>query len=158
MEITGIECCRVCGSTSLEVIFDFGVQALSTRFPGPEDPDAEQVPLTLTQCQHCKLVQLTHNYDLDDLYRRGYGYRSGVNQTMRGHLGGIVTQLENYADLKAGDTVLDIASNDGTLLAAYREKGLTLVGIDPTTPPPTTDPEKPCRRCVRFRSIANNVR
>lgn len=132
MEITEIECCRVCGSTSLEVIFDFGVQALSTRFPGPDDPDAEQVPLTLTQCQHCKLVQLTHNYDLDDLYRRGYGYRSGVNQTMRDHLGGIVTQLENYADLKAGDTVLDIASNDGTLLAAYREKGLNLVGIDPT--------------------------
>lgn len=134
MEITAIESCRLCGSTELEPVFDFGVQALSTRFPGPDDPDAELVPLTLTQCQDCSLTQLTHDYDLDDLYRRGYGYRSGVNQTMRDHLGGIVNQLENYAALKPGDTVLDIASNDGTLLQSYNVSGVNLVGIDPTIP------------------------
>jgi NDP-4-keto-2,6-dideoxyhexose 3-C-methyltransferase len=132
MEITAIESCRLCGSTELEPVFDFGVQALSTRFPGPNDPDAELVPLTLTQCQDCSLTQLTHDYDLDDLYRRGYGYRSGVNQTMRNHLGGIVKQLENHATLKPGDTVLDIASNDGTLLQSYSADDINLVGIDPT--------------------------
>ena len=132
MKIYKIDNCRLCESPNLNTIFDFGVQALSTRFPGPGDPDAELVPLTLTQCQNCKLVQLTHDYDLDDLYRRGYGYRSGVNQTMRDHLGGIVGQLEDTARPKAGDTVLDIASNDGTLLSAYRTEGLNLVGIDPT--------------------------
>ncbi|MEC8138480.1 MAG: methyltransferase domain-containing protein, partial [Pseudomonadota bacterium] len=132
MEISKIDCCRLCESTSLDVVFDFGVQALSTRFPGPDDPDAEQVPLTLVRCEDCGLVQLTHNYDLDDLYRRGYGYRSGVNQTMRDHLGGIVAQIENFVDLQPGDTVLDIASNDGTLLDAYAGESLNLVGIDPT--------------------------
>ncbi|HAA93984.1 MAG TPA: NarL family transcriptional regulator, partial [Rhodospirillaceae bacterium] len=65
-------------------------------------------------------------------YRRGYGYRSGVNQTMRDHLGGIVQQLESHVALKSGDTVLDIASNDGTLLRSYTTEGLNLVGIDPT--------------------------
>lgn len=132
MEITKIECCRLCGSEELEPVFDFGVQALSTRFPGPDDPDAELVPLTLTQCRECNLTQLTHDYDLDDLYRRGYGYRSGVNQTMRDHLGGIVRQLEAHVALEPGDTVLDIASNDGTLLQSYSTNGLNLIGIDPT--------------------------
>ena len=78
MKITKITCCRLCGSKTLETVFDFGIQALSTRFPGPNEPDADLVPLTLAQCQSCKLTQLTHDYDPDDLYRRGYGYRSGV--------------------------------------------------------------------------------
>ena len=132
MEITAIKYCRLCGSIELVPVFDFGVQALSTRFPGPNDPDAELVPLTLTQCQDCGLTQLTHDYDLDDLYRRGYGYRSGVNQTMREHLGGITKQLESHVTLKLGNTVLDIASNDGTLLQSYSASGINLVGIDPT--------------------------
>ena len=132
MEITAIISCRLCGSIELVPVFDFGVQALSTRFPGPNDPDAELVPLTLIQCQDCGLTQLTHDYDLDDLYRRGYGYRSGVNKTMREHLGGIVNRLENHVSLKPGDTVLDIASNDGTLLQSYNASDINLVGIDPT--------------------------
>ncbi len=132
MKITEINCCRLCNSKHLESVFDFGVQALSTRFPGPDEPDAELVPLNLVQCKHCKLTQLTHDYDLDDLYRRGYGYRSGINQTMRDHLSGITQQLECHIDLKPGDTVLDIASNDGTLLRSYCAKGINLVGIDPT--------------------------
>ena len=132
MEITAIQSCRLCGSIELVPVFDFGVQALSTRFPGPNDPDAELVPLTLTQCQDCGLTQLTHDYDLDDLYRRGYGYRSGVNQTMREHLGGITKQLKSHVTLKPGNTVLDIASNDGTLLQSYSASGINLVGIDPT--------------------------
>ncbi|MEE2932963.1 MAG: class I SAM-dependent methyltransferase [Pseudomonadota bacterium] len=132
MKITKITCCRLCGSKRLETVFDFGIQALSTRFPGPDEPDAELVPLTLAQCQSCKLTQLTHDYDPDDLYRRGYGYRSGVNQTMRDHLAGIAQQLESHVKIRPNDTVLDIASNDGTLLRSYTEKKLNLVGIDPT--------------------------
>mgnify|MGYP001179766100 CR=1 FL=1 len=132
MKITKITCCRLCGSKILETVFDFGIQALSTRFPGPNEPDAELVPLTLAQCQNCKLTQLTHDYDPDDLYRRGYGYRSGVNQTMRDHLAGIAQQLESHVKIGPNDTVLDIASNDGTLLRSYTEKKLNLVGIDPT--------------------------
>ncbi len=132
MKITKITCCRLCGSKTLETVFDFGIQALSTRFPGPNEPDADLVPLTLAQCQSCKLTQLTHDYDPDDLYRRGYGYRSGVNQTMRDHLAGITQQLESHVKIRPNDTVLDIASNDGTLLRSYTEKKLNLVGIDPT--------------------------
>ena len=132
MKITKINHCRLCNSENLVSVFDFGVQALSTRFPGPGEPDAELVPLNLVQCKNCKLTQLTHNYDLDDLYRRGYGYRSGINETMRDHLAGIVKQLESYVKLDPEDTVLDIASNDGTLLRSYQTKRLNLVGIDPT--------------------------
>ena len=88
MKITQINFCRLCNSNELLPIFDFGSQALSTRFPASNESDAEILPLNLVQCQNvnCNLVQLTHDYDFNDLYRKGYGYRSGINKTMRSHL------------------------------------------------------------------------
>ncbi len=134
MKTIEINSCRLCNCRNLLPIFDFGLQALSTRFPGPNEPDAEIIPLNLVQCQNpkCNLVQLTHDYDFNDLYRRGYGYRSGINRTMCNHLSEIVKQLEASVELNQGDTVLDIASNDGTLLKSYNNPNINLIGIDPT--------------------------
>ncbi len=134
MKTTKINSCRLCKCKDLIPIFDFGLQALSTRFPSPNEPDAEVLPLNLVKCQNikCNLVQLTHDYDFNDLYRRGYGYRSGINQTMRSHLKGIVDQLISEVKLNDHDTVLDIASNDGTLLKSYDNPNINLIGIDPT--------------------------
>ena len=134
MKTTKIISCRLCNCKELVPIFDFGLQALSTRFPSPNDPDAEILPLNLVQCKNkkCNLVQLTHDYDFNDLYRKGYGYRSGINKTMRGHLNEIVQQLVSEVELKDNDTILDIASNDGTLLKKYDNPNINLIGIDPT--------------------------
>ena len=134
MKIKRINSCRLCNCKDLLPIFDFGSQALSTRFPGANEPDAEIIPLKLVQCLNlkCNLTQLTHDYDFNELYRKGYGYRSGINKTMCKHLKEIVTELEEYLILKDGDTVLDIASNDGTLLKSYSKSNINLIGIDPT--------------------------
>ncbi len=134
MKTTKITSCRLCSSKDLFPIFDFGSQALSTRFPDFDEPDAEFLPLNLVQCQNkkCNLVQLTHDYDFNNLYRNGYGYRSGINLTMRNHLSQIVYELLTKVQLKDNDTVLDIASNDGTLLKSYKNPNINLIGIDPT--------------------------
>ena len=134
MKTIKISSCRLCKCKELVPVLEFGSQALSTRFPAGNEPDAEILPLNLVQCQNssCNLVQLTHDYDFNALYRKGYGYRSGVNKTMRNHLREIVNQLENEFKLKDNDTVLDIASNDGTLLKSYKNPNINLIGIDPT--------------------------
>ena len=61
-----------------------------------------------------------------------YGYRSGLNQSMVRHLTHKIAQLEQFADLKPGDAVLDIGSNDATSLKAYKTSSLKRIGIDPT--------------------------
>jgi hypothetical protein len=66
------------------------------------------------------------------MYGDNYGYRSGLNQSMVDHLTRKVRHLELSADLKPGDTVLDIGSNDCTTLKAYSTSGLKRIGIDPT--------------------------
>jgi SAM-dependent methyltransferase len=64
---------------------------------------------------------------------RSYFYRSGINQSMRDHLAGITEFAGEAVKLQAGDLVVDIGCNDGTLLKSYRTPGLRLLGIDPAT-------------------------
>jgi SAM-dependent methyltransferase len=78
------------------------------------------------------LVQLRQSYELSDLYGENYGYRSSLNASMVRHLKSKVHQLIERHPLQSGDRVLDIGSNDGTLLSFYPEKNVTVVGIDPT--------------------------
>ena len=101
-------------------------------FPAPEVLDEQAWPLCVVLCEECGLAQLADNAPLDLMYGDDYGYRSGLNQTMVSHLERIVRYMETKLSLKPGDNVLDIGSNDGTLLSRYRSLGLRRIGIDPT--------------------------
>lgn len=68
----------------------------------------------------------------EDMYGNNYGYRSGLNQDMVNHLMDISDMAQKLVELKEGDIVLDIGSNDATLLKSYTNRKLDLVGIDPT--------------------------
>lgn len=129
--------CRICGNTDLLSVLDLGHQALTGIFPLPGE-GVEQGPLELVKCREdsshttCGLVQLRHSFDPQFLYTDQYGYRSGLNASMVAHLGRLAAALKTVVPLAPGDVVLDIGSNDGTLLRAMDEPGLTLVGMDPT--------------------------
>ena len=75
---------------------------------------------------------MDRKFDPKYLYGKDYGYRSGINQTMTNHLSGISSRLSKLVKLKDNDQVLDIASNDGTLLNSYINKKVIKIGIDPT--------------------------
>ncbi len=121
--------CRVCNS-ALDPILDLGEHYVSD-FPKPDEPPVNKAPLDLALCKRCRLLQLRHTVDPNEMYRN-YWYKSGTNQTMRGALADIANKAETLIHLREGDTVLDIGCNDGTLLASYRTGGITKVGIDPS--------------------------
>jgi len=133
---TKIDKCRICGNQHLEVVVDLGEQYLTGVFPHHRaDEEITCGPLRLVKCHggedSCGLLQLQHSYDLSEMYGDNYGYRSGLNASMVRHLQGKVSRIRSVVDLKAGDLVVDIGSNDGTTLRAYPDN-LQLVGIDPT--------------------------
>ena len=128
-----IEECRVCGNRNLELVLDLGQQALTGIFPKPDDPAVPKGPLELVFCVDCTLLQMKHTYDPEQMYGQEYGYRSGLNKSMVHHLNLKAEYLTRLATLKSGDWILDIGSNDGTLLGAYSLEGLCKVGIDPTS-------------------------
>jgi hypothetical protein len=127
-----VKACRVCGSVELEQVVDLGEQYLTGVFPRIGEPDPTAGPLALGLCPVCGLVQLMHTYDAVEMYGENYGYRSGLNASMVTHLQRKARFLDGLAELKEGDTVLDIGANDSTLLQGYRTKGLTRIGMDPT--------------------------
>ena len=128
--------CRICGNTRLEPVLDLGEQMLTGVFPRTRDQQVTTGPLRLVKCTGeescCGLLQLAHSYDLGEMYGENYGYRSGLNPSMVAHLERKVRRIEGLVALSEGDLVVDIGSNDATTLAAYGDRGLDLVGIDPT--------------------------
>jgi len=66
------------------------------------------------------------------MYGDNYGYRSSLNRTMVDHLNGVVRLAMSLVTLETDDYVVDIGSNDSTLLQAYPQVNINLVGIDPT--------------------------
>ncbi|MCJ2023472.1 class I SAM-dependent methyltransferase [Methylobacterium sp. J-067] len=129
---TALERCRVSGSKSLITVLDLGEQALTGVFPADQAQPVTAGPLRLVWCPDSGLLQLAHSYDLGEMYGDNYGYRSGLNQSMVNHLTVKIRELERFADLKPGDAVLDIGSNDCTSLKAYETTGLKRIGIDPS--------------------------
>jgi hypothetical protein len=124
--------CRISESQSLLTILDLGTQSLTGVFPRSASEPVSMGPLELVWCPQSGLVQLRHSFHPAEMYGENYGYRSGLNQSMVDHLTSKVRALEREVKLNDNDTVLDIGSNDGTLLGAYENKSLIRIGIDPT--------------------------
>lgn len=132
MSCCRISCCRICKNPNLIQVIDLGSHCLCGRFPS-KDEIVPQYPLVLVLCDTsgCGLLQLAHTVSCDELYNHGYGYRSGINNTMIEHLQSISKEAENYFNIESTDILLDIGSNDGTLLKSYKSVARK-IGIDPT--------------------------
>lgn len=139
-----VQACRICSNSNLVSVLDLGQQALTGVFPRTKEASPPLCPVELVKCvapqqtsnsslaDFCGLVQLRHNYQLDLMYGENYGYRSGLNASMVRHLQATTQQLLKLVPLQAGDWVLDIGANDGTLLSSYPRDDLRLLGVDPS--------------------------
>lgn len=131
--------CRICGNSDLKIVLDLGNHSLSCRFPFNYEHDPLISPLILLKCNdetnncNCGLVQLGNNIPNDELYMHNYGYRSGLNNTMMNHLKNLGNEILARTMINDDDVILDIGSNDATLLKSYNVNNKIIkIGIDPT--------------------------
>jgi NDP-4-keto-2,6-dideoxyhexose 3-C-methyltransferase len=126
--------CRICGNRELLTILDLGKQALTGVFPYTRDEPDLVAPLELVKCSlpECGLVQLRHDADMTLMYGERYGYRSSIRPFMINHLRTKVDDVTALVEVGPDDLVLDIGSNDATLLRHYPQDGRQLVGCDPS--------------------------
>jgi hypothetical protein len=122
--------CRICTSQNIESFLDLGVLALTGKYADP-GTSIDKQPLNLGKCLNCGLVQLMDNFINTDLYGAGYGYESHLNNSMKSHLQSTAKYIENRFKPSKNDIIVDVASNDGTLLAGYSMDSKKLIGIDP---------------------------
>jgi hypothetical protein len=124
--------CRISGSSNLKTILNLGNQSLTGIFPKISNQKITKGPLELVWCPDSGLVQLKHSYNPSEMYGLNYGYRSGLNNSMVQHLKFKVDRLTTKVKLDDLDIVLDIESNDGTLLNSYNNKNIHRISMDPT--------------------------
>ena len=126
-----IKKCRSCKSKKLTKLFSLGKLSFTGKFSNKYETNVPKAEVGLVICKNCELVQLSNNFNKRYLYGPDYGYRTGMNKTMKEHVKSVVINAKKLTKLKKSDAVLDIASNDGTLLNYYK-KDIIKVGIDPT--------------------------
>lgn len=130
MSYTTRTTCRICGHDKLTPLYNFGKQYISNFVDPGHAYDGEPCPIELVYCPQCTLVQNPHTAPQELLYSGFYWYRSGVTDTMRAALADVVRDAMSQVDLQPGDVVLDIGSNDGTLLGFYPDDAFR-VGVEP---------------------------
>ena len=125
--------CRVCNCKDIKIVLDLGDHSLSGVFPKEGEDQPIKGPLQLGICQDCSLVQLLHSYPPEMMYGNNYGYRSGLNGSMVKHLQSTAFRIHSRYVIKNKSVILDIGSNDGTLLNSLVQTQSSLIGIDPTS-------------------------
>jgi SAM-dependent methyltransferase len=129
--------CRSCGSPGLATILAFGETPLADRLLTAVQLAAPKVvaPLTLRFCHACALVQIAETVRPEILFDSEYPYFSSVSSTLLAHSRANALELIERRGLGSQSLVVEIASNDGYLLKNFVERGIPVLGIDPSEAP-----------------------
>lgn len=123
--------CRVCGSTELTILIDYGLIPLAGGFLLPEEKERNVAyPLRLARCNQCTLMQVMDTPPPDEIFRH-YSYASSTTKTLINHFQQMAQDIVKAADAE-GKLVVEFGCNDGVLLRPLREAGAKVVGVDPS--------------------------
>lgn len=121
--------CIACGHDKLIPVLDLKDQPLANSFKKNRIDSEDYFPLAINRCEKCYHVQLTHKVNPDLLFR-DYLYVSGTAKTQLDYFAWLVDWVIEQQELRKYN-VLDIGCNDGSLLDAFKQRGLNTFGIDP---------------------------
>lgn len=126
--------CQVCGNEALEPVIDLGHQPPcdSLLTPAQFDEAESNYPLRFLRCPECGLAQIDYAVSSEVLFYPEYPYRSGITTILANNLRSTGFRAVDKYRLKTGELVVDIGSNDGTLLSSFKEKGMRVLGVEPT--------------------------
>jgi hypothetical protein len=126
--------CQICGSSDIELVFDCGNQPLCASLLRPADLNQPEThyPLRLFRCTVCANCQLDYIVSGSEIYYPDYPYRAGITRELTDHLHAMASDLVPKLGLSPGSRVVDVGSNDGTLLSQFKKLGMKELGIEPT--------------------------
>jgi len=124
--------CRLCGSHDLECVLHLTPTPPANAFVTEAEKDKEQVayPLDVYRCGDCRHLQLLDIVDPKALFSH-YVYVSSTSPVMVGYLYDQCAAIVRRLGLKPGDLVVEIGSNDGTMLRFFKKAGMRVLGVDP---------------------------
>jgi SAM-dependent methyltransferase len=129
-----VECCQVCGSEKLETVLSLGyMPPVNQMVPVGQVPrQLPWFPTTLLYCGTCELVQLGLAVDPVIIFPPEYPYTSGMTKLLRDNFAELYAESSEMFGLTKDDLIVDIGSNDGTLISNFQKNGHRILGIEPT--------------------------
>jgi hypothetical protein len=129
-----VTACQICGGSRLHSILFLAYVAPvnSMAKVGTRAEEQPVFPLEWLRCEDCSLVQIGTEVRPDVLFPPSYPYRSGTTRILRDNFADLYREAKPIVGLGAEDLVVDIGSNDGTLLSNFHEGGHKVLGIEPS--------------------------
>src|SRR3989344_2641308 len=131
-KVIKINCCRLCKSTKLVKVLDFGKTPPANAFLKKSQlKDQEDFfPLLVNFCIKCKQLQLSHVVSPEILFRQ-YIWVSSTSSVTVKHFEEYAQSVFRILNMKKGDLVVELGSNDGVLLKPFKKLGANVLGVDP---------------------------
>ncbi|MFM9970245.1 MAG: methyltransferase domain-containing protein [Burkholderiales bacterium] len=128
------ETCRLCDSANVELVVKLEPIPLSENYcvDSETGKKAARYPVDLYMCTHCGHVQQLDVVDSKSLWE-SYTYYSGEAKGMPEHFRQVAAKIRDMYRPAPRSLVIDIGSNDGSLLLPFKEAGHRVLGIDPAT-------------------------
>lgn len=122
--------CRLCHSLDLCEVLNLKATPPANALVSTDRRKQKKFPLALNMCKQCGHVQLSIVMDPNLLFYN-YVYVTGTSSNFVQHFENYAKDVKKVAKMREGDLVLDIASNDGTLLSFFKQMGFSILGVDP---------------------------
>ena len=131
-ELTELSACRICGDSHLHTVFSLGCLPLANGYLSYHQLEMleQHYPLEVCFCDQCKLVFLKHVVSPETLFRE-YSYVTGASNPLITHFNGLAKTIIQRFGVPPKSLVIDIGSNDGTLLKAFKNYDMETVGVEP---------------------------
>lgn len=127
-----VETCQICDNPKLKSALFLGyLPPVNQLYPiGSKPKEQPSYPAELLYCPKCHLVQLGLVVDPQVIFPKEYPYTSGTTKVLRDNFADLAREAKKLLNIKSGDLVVDIGSNDGTLLSNFKNYAKVL-GITP---------------------------
>jgi 2-polyprenyl-3-methyl-5-hydroxy-6-metoxy-1,4-benzoquinol methylase len=128
--------CRFCGGGDTCRFLDLGLQPLANRFlrdVAAEAPAERKFPLDVHWCETCGLVQVGCVVPPGDIFNDSYIYFSATSDLVHRHARFLAQSFRERFGLGPSSLVVEVASNDGTVLTPFREMGIPVLGVEPAS-------------------------
>ncbi len=155
-----VETCQVCGVSDLTSILFLGYMRPGNMMRRMDAPPEEEIfyPLELLRCANCTLVQLGLEVKPQVIFPVDFPYRTGNTRALRDNFADLAREAGSLLALSGGDLVIDIGSNDGTLLTNFQSLRCRVLGIEPSGAAEDAEARGiPTRMAFFDRSIADEV-
>ena len=134
LKIGKIKKCKICESKNFQKIINFGNITPCDSLVKKKDLEKKQskYPLNFIRCRDCGLVQIDYVVNPKELFHLDYPYKSGITKDLKKNLERISKHLNSNYKNYNNKLVVDIGSNDGSILKGFKKLGYNVLGVEPT--------------------------